>query len=65
MAGEVVYIHKKASCIYSKVSIFTYRILGNFQGTKFSRFGHFKVFANKFSRMAIKARSDHVHTFNF
>ena len=42
-----------------------YCILGNFRGKKFLRFCNLKFFANKFSRIAIKARSDHMHAFKF
>ena len=45
-------------CIYAFIlNNVLYRILENFQGTKFLRMGHFEAFHNKFSRMTICDRA--------
>ena len=46
-------------CIY--LNNVLYRILENFQGTKFLRMGHFETFHNKFSRMTIWLSQSIIH----
>ena len=49
-------------CIYALIlNNVLYRILENFQGTKFLRMGHFKAFHNKFSRMTIWLSQSIIH----